>query len=117
MTYKIKHCHYRRLDPATHPQPALFKVYENGELVAVVREPFPVELKAAMEKLFGTTSADSTENYRVDCRETSDALRAVVAAYFFIRPLEWHVDPGWVWHDNGTYEEMPWEIELPEQKP
>jgi hypothetical protein len=76
MPYEIEHCHYHRLDPATHPRPALFKVYDDGALVGVVREPIPAELKAAFESLFGNAYADSTENYRVDCRQASDPLES-----------------------------------------
>jgi hypothetical protein len=114
MTYEIKHCHYHRLDPATHPRPALFEVYENGALVAVVREPIQAELKAAFESLFGKAYADSTENYRVDCCQAGQPLRAVIAGYFPGRQFEWHEDPGWVWRDNGTYEEMPWQVAIPD---
>jgi hypothetical protein len=97
--YEIRHCHYHRLDSAKVPEPALFKVYRAGAFVAVVREPFSEPL--ANEPV-------PNRNYRVDCREAPDDLRAFVADRFPGRTFAYFADPGWKWRDNGTYEEMPW---------
>jgi hypothetical protein len=43
-SFEIKHVHYTALDPAKVPQPACFKVYKDGTLIAVVREPFDIPL-------------------------------------------------------------------------
>jgi hypothetical protein len=99
MAYEIRHCHYRHLDPAQHPEPAIFTVYRSGALVAVVREPADAPLIGEPVPL---------KNYRVDCREAPDELRATLGRYFPGRAFEYFVDPAWAWRHNGTYEEMPW---------
>jgi hypothetical protein len=98
MPLTIKHYYYPRLDPSAHPEPALFKVFEGDELVAVVREPqsFPLINEPVPDK-----------NYRVDCREVTSELRTFLAGYFLTRTFAFFDDPGWMWNDNGTYEERP----------
>ena len=63
--FVIKHYHYHRLDPAEHPRPALYKVFEGDELVAVVREPQGFAL---------INEPVPDKNYWVDCREVLPGL-------------------------------------------
>jgi hypothetical protein len=50
----------------------------------------------------------ANKSYRVDCREATPELRAAIAEYLHLNPCAYFEDAGWVWNDNGTYEETPW---------
>jgi hypothetical protein len=108
MGFKIKSCHYHRLPPEVTNTLAIFKVYEDGKLVAVIKEPMDETVKAAFEGLLGRPIKDSAARYRIDCFSASEELKAVVSKLLPTRTFEYHADPAWAWHDNGTYEEMPW---------
>ena len=101
MSFEIRHCHYHRLlnDPDPPSTLAAFTVYQDGKLVAVVREAFS-------EPLINEPIAN--KSYRVDCRAATPELRSAIAEYLPVNPSAYFEDAGWVWSDNGTYEEMPW---------
>ena len=100
MTYRIKHCHYRNLDPAFFPQPALFTIYgADANLAAVAREAMDFPLIGEPVAL---------KNYRVDCRSVPDELRHTLERYFPGGTFAYFINDQWTWRHNGTYEEMPW---------
>ena len=107
MSYTFKHCHYRAEDSDADTL-ALIKIYKDDELVAVVREPVPEALVSAWERLTGQRPLDSTTEHRVDCRNADADLRASIEQHLPNRTFAYFENPVWEWHDNGTYEEMPW---------
>jgi hypothetical protein len=103
MAFEIKHYHYTGLPEDIVHTLALFKVFKDGALVAVIREPEDFALIG---------EPIPNKNYRVDCCDADDELEQFIQEYFpgktfayFRNGSKWH------WRDNGTYEEMPWSVE------
>ncbi|HEY5241829.1 MAG TPA: hypothetical protein VIJ22_10200, partial [Polyangiaceae bacterium] len=95
---------YHRLPPEVTDTLAIFKVYEDGKLVAVIREPMDAGLKEMFEGLLDRPIKDSTARYRVDCLSARQELKDFISKYLPTRTFEYHADPAWTWNDNGTYE-------------
>ena len=102
--FEIKHYHYHRLMGPKGTVHALSKVFQRDALAAVVRPPFGEPLRNEPVPL---------RNYRVDCREAARELRETLRSHFPDRKFAYFEDPGWTWHDNGTYQEVAPEVAAP----
>jgi hypothetical protein len=98
--YEIKHYHYHRLFDETPFTLALFKVFADGSLAAVIRE----------RNDFLEPRAQFSFDYWVHGAALDPQLRAAIERYFPDgRVFQYVAIPGWTWNDNGTYQEMPWQ--------